>query len=246
MFGLTHVQILILIGAAIIIGFSKTGITGATLPAVAMVANIFGGKLSSGIMLTALIAADLPAIYNYGKYGRFKDIIKVLPPAVAGIILGAIVGRYLNDDQFKLLMGIIVIASIVILVYREVTNKNLKIPNSKWFHTMVGIVAGFTSMVGNAAGPIMAVYMMSLSFEKNRFIATAAWFFFIVNLIKVPFHIVLWETISWETLKYTGLMIPFILLGALIGIRFVKKIDEKVFKTLVILVTAIAALRLII
>jgi uncharacterized membrane protein YfcA len=226
MFGLTEMQILILIGAAVIIGFSKTGITGATLPAVAMVAYLFGGKLSSGIMLTALIAADIPAIYSYGKFGRFKDIIKVLPPAVAGIILGAIVGNYLNDNQFQLLMGLIVIASIVLLIYREVGKKDLQVPQSKWFHTTAGIVAGFTSMVGNAAGPIMAVYMMSLSFEKNRFIATAAWFFFIVNLIKVPFHIVMWDTISLETLKYTGLMIPFILLGALIGVLFVKRINE--------------------
>jgi hypothetical protein len=75
MFGLTDFQIFLLIGAAIIIGFSKTGIPGATLPAVAMVAYSFGGKLSSGIMLTALIAADIPAICTYGKYGKFKDVM---------------------------------------------------------------------------------------------------------------------------------------------------------------------------
>jgi uncharacterized membrane protein YfcA len=246
MFGLTDLQIFLLIGAAIIIGFSKTGIPGATLPAVAMVAYSFGGKLSSGIMLTALIAADIPAICTYGKYGKFKDVMRVLPPAVAGIILGAVVGNYLNDYQFKLLMGLIVVACLVLLIYREAAKKTLQVPQSKWFHIAVGVLAGFATMVGNAAGPIMSVYLLSLSFEKNRFIGTAAWFFFTVNLLKVPFHIFMWETITLETIKYTGLMIPFILVGALLGVLFVKRINEQIYKRLVIAVTVIAAFRLMI
>jgi uncharacterized membrane protein YfcA len=246
MFGLTDFQIFLLIGAAIIIGFSKTGIPGATLPAVAMVAYSFGGKLSSGIMLTALIAADIPAICTYGKYGKFKDVMRVLPPAVAGIILGAVVGNYLNDYQFKLLMGLIVVACLVLLIYREAAKKTLQVPQSKWFHIAVGVLAGFATMVGNAAGPIMSVYLLSLSFEKNRFIGTAAWFFFTVNLLKVPFHIFMWETITLETIKYTGLMIPFILVGALLGVLFVKRINEQIYKRLVIAVTVIAAFRLMI
>jgi uncharacterized membrane protein YfcA len=246
MFGLTGAQIFLLISAAIIIGFSKTGITGATLPAVAMVAYSFGGKLSSGIMLTALIAADLPAIYSYGRYGKVKDVMRVLPPAAAGIILGAIIGNYLNDHQFKLLMGLIVVACLALLFYREVAKKTLQVPQSKWFHIAVGVLAGFSSMVGNAAGPIMSVYLLSLSFEKNRFIGTAAWFFFVVNLLKVPFHIFIWETITLETIQYTVLMIPFILIGALLGFAFVKRINEQIFKWLVIAVTVIAAIRLMI
>ena len=48
MFGLTNIQLLLLAAAAVIIGFGKTGITGATLPAVAIVAYIFGGNCRQG------------------------------------------------------------------------------------------------------------------------------------------------------------------------------------------------------
>ena len=246
MLGLTVDQMVLLIGAAVIIGFSKTGITGATLPAVAMIAYTFGGKSSSGIMLTMLIAGDLVAIYNYSKYGKLKDVMKVLPPAVIGISLGAIIGNYLNDAQFKLLMGIIVAICLILLIYKELAKKSFKVPQNKYFHTAVGIISGFASMVGNAAGPIFTLYMLSLSFEKNKFIGTSAWFFLIVNIIKVPFHVFLWKTISFDTLKYTGIMLPFILLGALLGIYFVKRINEKHYKILVIIITAIAAVRLMV
>ena len=92
----------------------------------------------------------------------------------------------------------------------------------------------------------MSVYLLSLSYDRQRFLGTAAWFFFFVNLIKVPFHVFIWETISWETVRYTFLMIPFILLGAMIGVFFIKRINEQVFKKLVIAATIVAALRLMI
>lgn len=244
MFGITLGQFILLAVAAIIIGFGKTGITGASLPAVAMVATIFGGKLSSGIMLTALIIADIPAVYHYRKHGKLEDVFKLIWPAVAGIILGAIVGNYLNDRQFKLLMGITVLVCIVLLLYGEISKKDLPVPKNKWFPALVGIIAGFTSMVGNAAGPVMSVYLLSLSFDRQRFLGTAAWFFFFINLIKLPFHVFMWGTVSLTTLKYTITMIPFILIGAWLGVYFIKRINEKVFKWLVIITTFIAALRL--
>ncbi len=246
MFGITLGQFVLLAIAAIIIGFGKTGITGASLPAVAMVANVFGGKQSSGIMLTALIIADIPAIYNYRKHGKLEDVFKLIWPAVVGIILGAIIGNYLNDRQFKLLMGITVLVCIALLLYREISKKDLSIPEGKWFPALVGIIAGFTSMVGNAAGPVMSVYLLSLSFDRQRFLGTAAWFFFFINLIKLPFHIFMWGTVSLATLKYTLIMIPFILVGAWIGVYFIKRINEKVFKWLIIIATFISAIRLMV
>jgi uncharacterized membrane protein YfcA len=218
MFGLTNIQLLLLAAAAVIIGFGKTGITGATLPAVAIVAYIFGGKLSSGVMLTALIFADIPALYHYRKHGKLKDVLRLLPPAVAGIILGTVIGSYLNDTYFKFLMGLIVIDCAALLLYWVASKKELQVPQNRSLHLLVGIMAGFSTMVGNAAGPVMSVYLLSLSYDRQRFLGTAAWFFFFVNLIKVPFHVFIWETISWETVRYTFLMIPFILLGAMIGV----------------------------
>ena len=118
MIGLTALEWILMGISAIIIGFGKTGITGATLPAVAMVAYVFGGKLSSGIMLTTLILADIPALIQYRKHGKLQEVFKLLVPAVAGIVLGAIVGGYLSDKEFKLLMGIAVLLCLLSLYCR--------------------------------------------------------------------------------------------------------------------------------
>lgn len=234
----------LLICAAVVIGFSKTGITGASLPAVAMIAYSFDGKTASGIMLTMLIAADLPAIFRYGRYSKFTEIVRLLPPAVIGIALGTLVGGFLNDAHFKLLMGIIVLICLLLILYGQIFKKPLKAPDSKVFHFAIGIISGFSSMVGNAAGPIFSVYLLSMSLGKNEFIGTAAWFFFTVNLIKVPFHVFMWNTITPDSLKYTLAVLPFILAGALIGIFLIKRINDKYFRVIVTAMTAIAAINL--
>lgn len=243
---LTAIQLILLIGAAFMIGFSKTAISGATLPAIAMVAYTFGGKLSSGIMLTMLIVADVIGVSYYGRFVKFRDVLVLLPYAILGIILGALVGNTLDDAQFKLLLGMVVMLCLVLLIYMEFAGKTVKVPNNRFVQILVGVLCGFASMVGNAAAPILSVYLLSRGLEKNRFIATAGWFFFIVNLIKLPFQVFMWHTVTSRTLQYTLYMIPVIFIGAVVGILVVKRINEKVFKNLVLLMTAIVAVRLMI
>ena len=89
-------------------------------------------------------------------------------------------------------------------------------------------------MVGNAAGPIMSIYFLSMGFEKNKFIGTAAWFFLFVNVVKVPFHIIFWKTINFDTLLFDLTLFPMILIGAIIGVWIVEKIPEKPYKIFVI------------
>jgi len=244
MLGLTGLEMGMMIVAAVIIGFSKTGIQGATIPAVALVAVIFGGKPSAGIMLPMLMFGDFLAIYQYGKQGKFSDVLKLLPAAVVGVILGAVTGNYLDDKQFKMLMGIIVFACLALLIHREVTKRVLTVPDHPVFHWGVGAISGFSSMVGNAAGPIFTVYLLTQKLTKNRMIGTTAWFFFLINIVKLPFHIFMWQTITWETFRYTLLMIPFIAVGAVLGTKFVRKINEIWYKRIIMMMTAIAAIRL--
>lgn len=114
-----------------------------------------------------------------------------------------------------------------------------------WVGALFGAVGGFTTMIGNAAGPVMAVYLLSTRIPKNSFIGTTAWFFLVINLFKFPFHIWVWETITWQSflLNLTGL--PAIALGIFIGIRVVKLIPEQAFRYFVIVMTAIVSLRLL-
>lgn len=99
---------------------------------------------------------------------------------------------------------------------------------------------GFTTMIGNAAGPVMSVYLLSMRKEKMEYIGINAWFFLVVNLQKVPFQIFAWDNINWGSFSLNLLMLPVIGIGALLGIRLVKLFPEKAFRRFIQIVTILS------
>jgi uncharacterized membrane protein YfcA len=226
----------------VLIGMSKTGISGAGLMVVPIMAGIFGGKASVGILLPMLIAADVFAVIYYHRHANWRYVFMALPWAIAGVIIGTVFGNAINDQQFKHVLAIIIISGIVLMVWQDVRTKKISIPDHWWYAAILGLIGGFTTMVGNAAGPVMSLYLLSMRLPKNNFIGSAAWFFFIINLIKVPFHIFSWKTISFDTLKIDFLVFPAIVLGTIIGIKLVKLFPEKAYRYFIILTTVLSAL----
>lgn len=245
-FNLSMWQWSCLIICSFLVGFSKSGISGFQMPVIPIVAAIFGAKLSTGIILPILIVGDIFAIYYYKQHADWNKIRKLLPWTVVGLISGVIVGNFINDTQFKVFIAICVLICLVILIYTEKKQENLNVPSSRWFYALIGILSGFSSMIGNAAGALFNIYLLAMRFEKNDFIGTTAWFFFIVNLSKVPLQIVFWHNISTHTIFLTTLMIPAIGIGAALGVLVVKKIDEKYFRILINVTTLIGAIKLLI
>ncbi|HHV11276.1 MAG TPA: sulfite exporter TauE/SafE family protein [Clostridiales bacterium] len=240
------VQWLAVILAAFLVGFSKTGIGGVMMLAIPILAGVFGGKDSTGIMLPMLIVGDIFAIFYYNRSAEWKNVITPLPSALIGLGVGVVIGNYINDNTFVKMIGIIVLFCLAVLIYTEMKGQDFVVPNAPWFYITVGILSGFASMIGNAAGPIFSVYLLALGFKKNNFMGINAWFFFIINLSKVPLQIFFWHNIGATSLITTAIMIPVITLGAVLGAIVLKKINEKYFRYLVIGMTAIAALKLLI
>ncbi|CAN0093105.1 unnamed protein product [Chrysoparadoxa australica] len=149
----------------------------------------------------------------------------------------------INGDQFTLLLAIVILFGVAITIWQEVTKSKLIVHNL-FFASIAGFLGGFTTMIGNAAGPVMSIYFLSMGLPKNSFIGTSAWFFFLVNIFKVPFHITIWETITWDTFKIDLFMFPFIVVGAFIGIRVVKLIPEKPYRIFILVTIVLASLKL--
>lgn len=244
-FSLTYLQLSLLVFAAFLIGFSKTGISAATMPVIPIVASIFGGKASTGIMLPMLLLGDVFALYYYKQHGEWSNIKKLLPWTLVGLFAGIIVGDYINDRQFKAFIAVSLFICLCILVYTEKKGDNLKVPNKLWFFSLMGIAAGFTSMIGNAAGPLFSVYLLALGFKKNNFMGTMTWFFFIINLTKLPMQIFFWHNITFKFTTLALCMIPAITAGALLGVVIIRKLNEKSFRYIIIVMTLIAAIRLL-
>ena len=224
-----------------LIGMAKMGVPGVGLAAVPLLVMVFGGKQSSGALLIIMCMADILAVIYYHRHANWPHLIKLLPAAVVGVLLGTAVGDYIDDEAFKMVMAGIILASVALVVFsQKIINSSLKNANT-YFAVLLGVLGGFTSMIGNLAGPIMALYLLAMRFPKNQFIGTSAWFFLILNLIKVPFHIFVWKTIYTDIFYLDLLLSPFIILGAVLGAWIVKKFSELWFKWFVIIATILAS-----
>lgn len=223
---------------------AKTGIAGIGMLIVPILATIFGGRSSAGILLPMLSMADIFAVAYYHRHAEWKYVIKLLPSTVVGVLVGLFVGNIINDEQFKHLMAILIIVGLGIMVWRERKKDIAAIPHNWIFSSMAGLLGGFSTMIGNAAGPVMSIYFLSMMLPKNSFIGTGAWFFLIINLFKIPFHITVWKTIDINTFTLDLAMLPAITLGAFLGVKLVKYIPEKPYRIFIIVTTALAAIKL--
>jgi uncharacterized membrane protein YfcA len=235
----------ILMLIAFFIGMAKTGVHGVSMFAIPLLALIFGGKASSGLMLPMLIIADIFAVKYYHRHANWSYLRKLFPWSALGVVLGTFIGNSVDDQAFREIMGAIVFISIGIMIWMEKTNKK-QIPDFTWFAILMGLLGGITSMVGNAAFAIMAIYLLSMRLPKNEYIATSAWFFLMINLFKVPFHVFSWNTITLNSFLLNLTSIPFIFLGAYLGIVIVKKVSDTQYRWFIIGMTSIASLFLFI
>ncbi|MFT6828614.1 MAG: putative membrane protein YfcA, partial [Roseivirga sp.] len=107
---------------------------------------------------------------------------------------------------------------------------------------VMGLTAGFTTMVGNLAGSFANIFFLAMRLPKNAFIGTTAWLFLIINLFKVPFHVFSWGTITVETLKIDAVLVPAIFIGLYVGIKILKKVNDAVFRKFILVMTGVGAI----
>jgi uncharacterized membrane protein YfcA len=245
----TSWQWALIIFSCICFGMSKTGINGISTVAVPLFALIFGAKESTGVVLPLLCFADLFAVIYYRRHAEWKYIIRLVPWALAGFALALWVDRFISSNRgFKILIGICVLAGLGVMLWSDFAKSRkkgeLEAPTAWWFAALCGILGGFSTMIGNAAGPIMSIFLLSMRLPKTGFIGTAAWFFLIINYLKIPLQLFFWHNITVKTLRFDLAVIPFILLGVWLGILFVKKVSEAQYRTAVYALTIISALLL--
>lgn len=237
-YDLSTAQWLAVFFAVFLLGMAKSGIKGIGIIIVVILAFVFGEKSSTGILLPLLISADIFAVTYYNKHAKWSFIKKLMPWMVVGVLVGVWMGNDVSEEIFKKMMAVIIIGSVLIMFFIE-NRKTVNIPNNIWFSSSSGFLAGFSTMIGNLAGPISNIYFLAMRLPKNEFIGTAAWLFFIINIFKLPFHIFVWKTITRETLVLNSVMIPVIIIGFYLGVSIVKLISNINYRRLILIVTAL-------
>ena len=215
---------------------AKTGLGGLGMVVVPVMASIFGAKSSTGVLLLLLIMADFFGVRYYHMHADIRQLVKLIPSTIIGILTGVFIGDILSDEYFRFLLAFVIVSGAGIMIIK------INIIENKIFSIIVGFLGGFITMIGNAAGPVMSIYFLSMGFDKNKFIGTAAWFFLFVNLFKVPLHVFIWETIDLNILLFDMILFPLILFGALAGVWIVKKIPERPYKIFVIISVILSTL----
>jgi uncharacterized membrane protein YfcA len=236
---------LLLCIAAFGIGVTKSGFSGVSMVHVIIFAYVFGAKNSTGVVLPMLIAGDVFAMLVYGKHADWRYVRKMLPPAMTGVTLAWLVMHWLDEAYFRIVVGTIILALTLLQILRLWRGEWLtNVPHTLWFAWSMGVLVGFTTMLANAAGPVFGLYLLAIALPKMEFVGTAAWFFLILNVAKVPFS---WQLglIRTDTLLLNLCLLPLIVVGLWLGSMVVKRIPQKTFDSIILIVTGLAALRML-
>jgi uncharacterized membrane protein YfcA len=231
--------------AAFGVGMAKAGLSGLGLFAVILFASLFGARDSTGVLLPLLLVADLGAVSLFKQHARWDSLRQTLPLAAVGVVIGTLIMHRMNNDSFRPLLGTtILVLTGLQLVRRWRPDVLGRVPHSRPVAVSLGLTAGITTMLANAAGPLMALYYVSIGLPKFEIVGTTAWFFFLLNIFKLPFSLSL-GVMDWSTIAFDAVLTPAVLLGLLLGRWVMHRISQRLFEGVLLAFAAIAALRLI-
>ncbi|MBD3942186.1 sulfite exporter TauE/SafE family protein [Microbacterium sp. NEAU-LLC] len=231
--------------AAVVVGLSKTAVPGAGTIAVAIFAAVLPAKQSTGVLLLLLIVADVFAVTMYRRHADWKTLLRLAPAVVAGVLVGVVFLWFADDLWVKRTIGVILLAVIALTLWRRRVSGTVAGGSHRVAAATYGTLGGFTTMVANAAGPVMSMYFLAARFEVKAFLGTAAWFFAIVNLFKVPFSIGI-GIITAPGLLIDLVLVPLVVVAAFAGRWLADRMPQSVFEKLVIAFTIVGAVYLLV
>lgn len=230
---------------ALLIGLSKTGIGGLGMLFVAIFAALMPAKASSGFVLPMLVFADVVAVLAYRRHAQWRYLWRLFPWTALGVVIGYGAMARIDDRMAKLLVGVIVCGMVALhLGRRRRAKAGEEAEHGWWFAPMVGVLAGFTTLVANAAGPLMAIYLLAMRLPKMEYMGTGAVYFLLMNAFKVPFMVNL-GLINGASFIGNLWLLPAVITGALAGRAVLHRIDQKLFENLALALAVAAGLNLL-
>jgi uncharacterized protein len=232
---------------AFMVGVSKAGITGLSILSIALFTQVFpSSKQASGLVLPLLIFGDLVAVTAYRKHTQWRYLWRLFPWTAVGVVIGYFTLGRISDHTTKTLIGGIIVSLAMLSFWRKYVRPD-DAPTATLHRSvgpLVGVVAGFVTLVANAAGPFMAIYLVAMRLPKMEYVGTAAVFFMLLNLFKVPFMVDL-GLITVQSFSVNLLLAPAVLLGAFAGRWLLVRVNQNLFEQLVLILSAIGGILLL-
>lgn len=233
--------------AAVLVGISKTAAPGLGTVSVAIFAAVLPARASTAAILLLLILGDAFALAIYRRHADWLTLLRLFPAVVIGLAVGAVFLAVANDDWVRRGIGVILLLLMAVTLWQRARTPAaaagpLRQRLGRWGF---GSLSGFTTMVANSGGAAMSMYLLTARFPVQAFLGTAAWFFAILNLTKVPISIGL-GLITPSTLLLDLILAPGVIVGALIGRRLARRITQRAFEWAVIGFTVLGAVYLLV
>jgi uncharacterized membrane protein YfcA len=236
--------------AALLVGFSKTAVSGANTVSLAIFAAVLPARASTGVLLPLLIAGDVIAVLTYRRHAHWPTLWRLFPAVAAGVVVGTLFLVWADDGVVRTSIGAILLMMAAITLWRRRKAATDEEPDSVTTRSgrikarSYGVLGGFTTMVANAGGPVMSMYLLSAGFRKLGFLGTSAFFFLIVNVTKLPFSAGL-GLIDGRSLLLDAALAVFVLPGGLFGKWAVTRINQRLFEQIVIAATIVGGVQLL-
>ena len=243
--GLSGLDVLALVVAALCVGFAKTAIGGVASISVALFAAVLPARESTGVLLPLLLVGDLLALRAYRRHADWATLLRLFPSVACGVLLGVVFVARVDDTVMRRTIGAVLLMLVAVHLWqRRRAPAEAENTPRRGMALFFGSLAGFTTMVANSGGAVMSLYLLSSGLSVLGFLGTGAWFFFIVNTFKLPFSVGL-DLIRLESLVLDAILVPAVLLGAVIGRFTIKRIDRTKFEGAVLFFTVASSLNLI-
>lgn len=237
-------QVIALIVAALAIGVSKAGFSGVSMVSVFLLADAFGAKESLAVALPMLIAADLTVYPAFRKYGSWKPVIKFLWPALIGLGLAVLVLNEVSNEVMRPVIGGIILFMVLLQLSRRFKPEAFsKMAHHGGFGVLAGVFGGVATMLANAAGPVMQLFLLSRDVPKMELIGIGARFFLVINILKLPLVGQL-GLVESKMLLWNLAMFPIIALGIFGGKKMLSFVSQRVFEWMIVVFALIAGARL--
>ena len=225
------------------VGISKSGFAGVSLVHVLVMAYIFEDKASTGIVLPMLVMGDIGAVIAFKRHAVWRHVARTLPIACVGVVIGTwLMHSVVPEWAYRPFIGWTVLVLVIMQIWR-MRNPGMfeRVPHTWPFAACMGLLAGITTMMANAAGPVMGMYFLAVGLPKYQLTGTSAWFFLLINLFKIPFSMSL-GLIRVDTLAFNFALLPAIIIGLFFGRWLLQHVSQRLFDGLLLTFAAVVAL----
>lgn len=230
------------LAASVCIGLSKAGLAGTATLNVVLMAQAFGAKPSVGLVLPLLIAADLMGFWVNRAAGSWAQVWRIAPAAMLGVVLGWLMLGRIDNQAARPIIGWVIVALLLFhLVITTRVEATAFLSGHRGFSWLMGLLAGVVTMLANAAGPVMTVYLLAQHLPKREHLGVFSRYFLFLNLFKVPFSTDL-GIINARSLATNGVLLPAVVLGVFLGWQILRRIPQKPFEWTLFVLTFLAAL----